>query len=221
MNRFLNLFQYASDLNLEKGFKRSIIPKKPFLILAGDIGYPRDIEYKNFLYSMSVYFEKIFVLSGNHEYDTCKNGNFNEIDTIIEEICTGKNNLFYLQKKLFIIEEDIYLIGCTFWSKLPKSKYGLHLDHKTWLENILKNNENKNFIIATHHCPLFECLNKNFHNFVPNYFATDQTELIKMNNLITWIHGHSHKNNDFKIYNKWILSNQYGYFKYPNKGYKF
>ena len=62
MNRFLNLFQYASDLHLEKGFKRSIIPKKPFLILAGDIGYPRDIEYKNFLYSMSVYFEKILVL---------------------------------------------------------------------------------------------------------------------------------------------------------------
>ena len=68
------LLQYVSDLHLEKGFKRNIIPKKPNLILGGDIGYVFKKSYEEFLlYKISPNFEKVFILSGNHEYDTFKN----------------------------------------------------------------------------------------------------------------------------------------------------
>lgn len=219
MNFLKKSIQYVSDLHIEKGFKRYVIPKKPILILAGDIGYPSYTEYKNFLLETSYNFDKVFVISGNHEYDLCDVNKLHEVDDEIENICMSRNNLFYMQKKKYILceRDKIGLVGCTFWSKLPKSKYKYHLNHKEWLENTI-DNENK-YIIATHHCPLFQCLNRTYHNLVPNYFATDQSNIIKKDNVIAWIHGHSHINNDFSIYGKWILSNQYGSFKNPIKNF--
>lgn len=209
-----SLIQYVSDLHLERGFKRSIIPKKPYLLLGGDIGMPSSFEYKQFLFDMSNNFDKVYVISGNHEYDFCTN--IHEVEQEINDICFAKNNLIYLQKKTDLLCENnnLYIAGCTFWSKLPKSKYEYHIEHKNWLENLLIDNKN-NYVIATHHCPLLQCLNKSFQNYVPNYFATDQTNLIKMDNLVCWIHGHSHINKNFSIYGKWILSNQYGSYKNP------
>ena len=221
MNFLRNSIQYVSDLHIEKGFKRYVIPQKPFLILAGDIGYPSYEEYKKFLIETSYNFDKVFVLSGNHEYDLCINNNLHEIDDEIENICLSRNNLFYIQKKTHTLckNENIVLAGCTFWSKLPKSKYHYHVEHKKWIENTISD-DTKNYIIATHHCPLFQCINRNFHSVLPNYFATDQSDILKNDNVIAWIHGHSHINKDFTIFGKWILSNQYGSFKNPNKNYK-
>ena len=65
------LLQYVSDLHLEKGFKRNIIPKKPNLILGGDIGYVFKKSYEEFLlYKISPNFEKVFILSGNPTVET-------------------------------------------------------------------------------------------------------------------------------------------------------
>jgi predicted phosphodiesterase len=210
-----SLIQYVSDLHLEKGFKRNINPKKPYLLLGGDIGMPSSIEYKQFLFEMSNTFDKVFIISGNHEYDFCKN--IDEVEQEINDICSAKNNLIYLQKNTHLLCEknNLYIGGCTFWSKLPKSKFEYHQDHKKWIENLLSENIKNNYVIATHHCPLLQCLNKSFHNYVPNYFASDQTDLVKMNNLVCWIHGHSHINKNFSLYGKWILSNQYGSYKNP------
>jgi Icc-related predicted phosphoesterase len=212
--------QYVSDLHIEKGFKRIINATKPILVLAGDIGYPSYSEYKDFLINTSYNFDKVFVLSGNHEYDLSKN--IEEVDNYIENICLSRNNLIYLQKKTEKLcdKENIKIAGCTFWSRLPKSKYKYHLEHKKWLEDKILEDQNHNYIIATHHCPLFQCLDRSYHNFVPNYFATDQTNIIKKDNVLAWIHGHSHNNKDFNIYGKWIISNQYGYFQNPMKNYK-
>ena len=69
----ISLIQYVSDLHLEKKINnRSIIAKKPYLILAGDIGYPFQNNYKNFLLHMSYIFNKVFLIAGNHEYDLLK-----------------------------------------------------------------------------------------------------------------------------------------------------
>jgi Icc-related predicted phosphoesterase len=217
--RSASLLQYVSDLHLEKGYKRNIIPSKKYLILAGDIGYPDQNSYKNFLLDMSFYFDKVFILSGNHEYDNCDNTDI--IDMKINNICSMRNNLYFLQKKSYVICDvyNIKLSGCTFWSILPKSKYNLHLNHKKWLEDTLCNEKEYNHIIATHHCPLFECLNKVVNSKTANYFATDQTEIIKKTNVVGWIHGHSHINKNINMYGKTIVSNQYG--SYENPLYKF
>jgi hypothetical protein len=206
LSRSLSLVQYISDLHLEMGYIRHIIPTKPNLILAGDIGYPHRKNYKHFLLEMSGQFDKVFVISGNHEYDFNK-----KAEEDIENICSKRNNLFYLQKKSHLLcpENNLYISGCTLWSTLPKSRYNEHLDHVNWLKTLLSQNRDKNYIVATHYCPSLLCL-KNFQRIIPNYFASEQSEIIKMDNMVMWIHGHNHYNNDKIIYGKYVVSNQYG-----------
>lgn len=216
---FLKNTKYISDIHLEKNHIRNIIADKPNIILAGDIGYPMDSSYKNFIHEMSYKFEKVFVISGNHEYDGFKN--VLEIENKIKDICAMRNNIHYLQKNTYMIcpQNNLHLAGCTLWSKLPLAKQLYHIEHVNWLRNLLLENKNKDFIIVTHHAPLYDCLYRQINSYIPNYFASDQKELIKMDNVIGWIHGHTHINKNINIYNKWILSNQYGSFLAPGKGY--
>jgi len=73
INKSFSLLQFSSDIHLERGYKRDIIPIKPYLVLAGDIGYPNQDSYKQFLLGMSHKFDKVFVISGNHEFDSLSN----------------------------------------------------------------------------------------------------------------------------------------------------
>jgi len=221
--RTRSLLQYVSDLHLERGFKRSIKPRKPFLLLGGDIGYPKQENYKNFLLDISADFDKVFILSGNHEYDKFKDVNI--IDNEIENICAARNNLFFLQKKTHTLcdKYNIEIAGCTLWSSFPKSKREYHLDHVNWLTNLVNNNTiNKSFVIATHHCPHEYCISEyqNKPKYNPKYFASNQTEIIRNPKVIKWIYGHSHLNSDIVLFNKHLVNNQYGYYKTPLNGYK-
>lgn len=218
----LSHIQFVSDLHLEKGFKRIIHPLKPFLILAGDIGYPTQQSYKKFLLEISYYFDKVFVLSGNHEYDNIYSSKIPDIDTRIENICIMRNNLYFLQKKSYLLcpKLNITLTGCTMWSRLPETKHIYHLDHVKWLTETLVKNQNTNHIVATHHCPLFENLYIKYHSNTSKYFATDQSNLVKKTNVLAWIHGHNHLNRNINLYGKWIMSNQYGSYENPLRGYR-
>ena len=200
-NKTRSLLQYASDLHLEKGYKRYIKPLKPYLLLGGDIGYPSQINYENFLLNTSSDFDKVFLLTGNHEYDLFYQSYTNEL---IHNICAKRKNIYFLQKNTHVLCEDSRLLiaGCTLWSNLPKSKHEHHLEHIKWIKQILENNPNNNYVIATHHAPLFELLND--VSRVPNYFASNQSELIQMKNMICWIYGHTHINKNINIYDKCI-----------------
>jgi len=217
MNIIRKYFQYVSDLHLEKGFKRNINARKPYLILGGDIGYSHQQSYKDFLLEVSTSFDKVFIISGNHEYDKT---NISETEDKIRNICDMRNNLLYLQKDTHKIYKNIYIAGCTFWSILPKSKKNNHLEHVNWLTNTLKSNPQNNYIVATHHCPLYECLNIKYDKTNPNYFASDQTDIIKLQNMLVWIYGHSHIHKDINVYGKWLISNQYGSYPEPLYGFK-
>ena len=180
-----SILQYCSDLHLEKGFKRTITATKPYLVLAGDIGYPREQNYKDFLLHTSKYFDKVFVVSGNHEYDYCYSRDIQLVDTEIEHICSMRNNLFFLQKNTHVLcnQRNIVLAGCTLWSTLPLSKHKYHFDHVQWLKNTLKDKQN-DYIIATHHCPMFEILRKKNTDRESKYFATDQSDLLENKNIL-------------------------------------
>jgi len=222
LSKFKSLVQYVSDIHLEMRYSRVIKPQKPFLILAGDIGYPQQESYKEFLHKVSGDFDKVFVLSGNHEYDLVKPEQIPLVDKLIGDICQTRNNLFFLQKKSHCLcpSLNLYITGCTLWSTLPKSKYHIHQDHTNWLTQTLSNSVNR-YVIATHHCPLFECLRSKFKFPNRDYFATDQSKLVQSDNVVGWVHGHSHINRDFEIHNKEILSNQYGSKQTPLYRYKY
>jgi predicted phosphodiesterase len=89
-------FQYISDIHLEHYKLEDIdkvIPEKEanILILAGDIGYPEEIQYKTYIQKVSQIWEKVFLIAGNHEYYQIKK-KYNDIrikediDRIIEFI---------------------------------------------------------------------------------------------------------------------------------------
>lgn len=220
INRIKDLIQYTSDLHLEKNFKRNIIAKKPYLILAGDIGYPNHDSYKHFLLNTSSNFDKVFVLAGNHEYD--QNKNVFEVNNKIQNICNMRNNLFFLQQKTYTICEisNIKIAGCTLWSVFPKIKHRYHLEDTYWLYNTINENKDTYYVVATHHCPLYECVNIKYKYKTINYFASDQSRILKKNNLLMWIHGHTHYNRNLNIYDTLIVSNQYGSYQNPLYGYK-
>lgn len=216
-NKAISVLQYASDLHLEKGFNRYIKPSKPYLLLGGDIGYPSQSSYGEFLLNTSSDFDKIFVIAGNHEYDLFDQS---YTDQLIKNICLKRNNIYFLQKNTHVLCEKngIFIAGCTLWSKLPKSKYERHLEHVKWIKQTLENNLNNNYIIATHHAPLFASLNEISH--ISNYFASNQSDIIQIKNMLCWIHGHTHINKNINVYDKWILSNQYGSFEKSSRHYK-
>jgi len=118
--------QYFSDLHLEfftqkkldKLFK--IIEKKAsILALCGDIGYPEQLLYEQFLSRLSAMdYKKIFIISGNHEYykmekmEKMENSRIQrtmiQTENKIKEICSRYSNVS-IYKILMKITKDIVL----------------------------------------------------------------------------------------------------------------
>ena len=168
---------------------------------------------------MSFLFDKVFILSGNHEFDLDKYKTIEHTEAQIQNICSMRNNLFYLQKSQQLIDpvENISIAGCTLFSELPKAKYHHHVDHSLWLQNTVKNNPNISYIIATHHCPHIRLINGVYNKFLPKYFSSDQSKTFKNNNVIMWIFGHTHSNININLHNTFFTTNQYGIHKKPMK----
>ena len=175
--------------------------------------------YQNFLLDISSYFDKVFLIAGNHEYHN--NTKLEIINQKIENICAQRNNLFFLNRKSHLInsDENIYISGCTLWAKQPFSKRFHHEKDTKWLFDEISLNKEKYFVIATHHCPYHLCIPYKYSDKSSNYFYSNQTKILKNENVLMWIHGHTHYNRDFNVHDTWVLSNQYGYFQHPNKNY--
>ena len=103
----MNKIKVISDLHLERKigfikFKKNDIGGT--LLLAGDIGSPLHSNYWDFLKYSSDNFEKVFFITGNHEYWNDNNYTMNDINNIIEEKSSEIPNIEFLNnKKVFIM----------------------------------------------------------------------------------------------------------------------
>lgn len=135
--RMEELFDYVSDIHLEyqeyNSFDSIISPTKDYLILAGDICYPTDPKYEQFLKYCSEKWKLIFLVSGNHEYYNKKH-TINEMNDYILNITKNYPNIIYLNKTEYRNQElfpNTIIAGCTLWMDadlLPQescSKYSL------------------------------------------------------------------------------------------------
>lgn len=126
--------QYVSDIHLEllKIFpKIKKISNCENLILAGDIGFPKSIIYKDFINYCSNTWKNTFVLFGNHEYRNKENNKFTMTE-IEQEIITFPKNVYCINNKTFYLYKDfnvkesisakdsncIKIIGSTLWSNI-------------------------------------------------------------------------------------------------------
>lgn len=111
----MKTFQYISDIHLDIIPYFTIEPNAEYLILAGDIGSPLKENYKDFITQCSQKFKDVFLISGNHEYYNSHHSK-DEIDICIQKLINEFNNVHYLYKSSFQLDNDTIIIGTTLWS---------------------------------------------------------------------------------------------------------
>lgn len=222
----------VSDLHLET---RDKIPedflnwsdKNDVLILAGDIGNPYESITKEFLSIMSPFFEKVFYVSGNHEYYS--GYEMHKCDERIEHLCNKFDNVYYLNNKCHFFD-GIKFIGSTLWSYIhddehfsetgdakniynmkPWTKNKLFFKNVCFLTEELEKSKNLNEItvVITHHLPTYRAISK-YHSEHPyNYYYASHLDHLLTSKI--WIHGHSHSHFDRKIGDCLLYRNPVGY----------
>lgn len=181
--------QLVSDIHLERLTSVPVLDVyAPAVALLGDIGNPFHWSYSVFLAQCSRDFEKVFVLTGNHEYYQL-HYTIDETDDQVCRICLSFPNVVFLQCTSTPLNDQVEILGCTLWSKIElhasrvlndfktihiqRSRrelslmtytdyLELHKQHTSWLnEAILSCKQNgKRCIILTHHGPMLQCSGK-------------------------------------------------------------
>jgi len=130
------LLQIASDLHIEYYsfdvdkfvLEQFIKPSAPNLALCGDIGYPCHPSYRTLIEQCSLRFEKVFVITGNHEYYQNMNNvnsvigdvklTMNEVDELIRKITSEFKNVYFLQNSVVELYDKV-ILGTTLWTNIP------------------------------------------------------------------------------------------------------
>ena len=189
--------QYISDIHLERRqrFPR-IKPKCGKLALLGDIGHPKLVLYRDFLKYTSHNWEKVYLLSGNHEFYYLNGIN---VDQRIRDIASKYSNITYLNnQKIYDNEFKCNLMGTTLWSNLRRTQYPLdfqtyqlHCQSIKWLTQNL-NNHQEDTIVLSHYLPTYRLIVEPYircQNL--DRYASHLDHLIK-SPVKVWLCGHSH-----------------------------
>lgn len=236
--------QFCSDLHLENcgedpiDFSAIIRPEAKILALLGDIGYPAESHYEDFLAYCSKNFQHVFVITGNHEYYSRYHAEMKDIDDLIDHICSGYPNVKFLNRRSEVIGNHRF-IGATLWSEIPEehseyltnymsdyrmiyrdgkpltTKASTELHHsdlgfiKTELASATQHDQVA--IVLTHHTPIMNGTSgPKYANSLSRYaFGTDLQFLFTAR-LRYWLCGHTHYNFNITIGETTVTSNQRG-----------
>jgi len=233
--------QYASDLHLEFSENYSYLKRNPLkpvgdiLVLAGDIGYLNDDNYRNhpFWDWASDNFCQVIVAVGNHElykyYDLAKMPQ--------GVVCTMQNNVKCYYNAVVQID-NIDIIVSTLWAKIPieeayPTERGVNDFHRilyndkllTWdkfnqehdrcfsfIQDKVENSSAEHIIVVTHHVPSFQLSSLDFKGSrINGAFTVELGKYIETSPIEYWIYGHSHRNIDKIIGKTRCVTNQLGY----------
>ena len=207
--------QYISDLHLEKLRKipyHTLQPSTNNIALLGDIGDPFTSIYYDLLKHVSTNFDKVILLSGNHEY---WNRTIKETDNQINYLVNKFHNITYLNNtKTKIDSYDI--IGSTLWSNViddPNNNTVIQnkFFHYHSMKEIDKLLTDKPTIMLTHYLPSYQLIHPDFVHYPMYYksrYASDLDHMCK-DNVKAWLYGHSHKHVGMFINNTYCSSNPF------------
>ena len=194
---------YASDIHLEK--RGAKLPwfngarHGDVLVLAGDIGYPNQPLYREFLSYASDNWNNVVVIAGNHEYKCVGNSRSwdakREIDDMISDTCARWRNVHYLNCSSKNIG-GVQILGATLWHTYPnthKTCYtsATHYQHYVWLEKELRRVKTR-VLVVTHHLPSYRLIDSRFAHYKSLHCWASNSEKLIRAPVEAWICGHSH-----------------------------
>ncbi len=124
--------QVFSDLHLELFAKAFPKPKAlaPYLFLAGDIGKPDDVNFKDFINYCNNNWIKTYYVFGNHDV-WHKTKHFCQIKDELKNYVKQNNltNIKVLDNcEIDMLNENIYVIGSTFWTRNLEDQTKIYLN---------------------------------------------------------------------------------------------
>jgi hypothetical protein len=119
--------QLASDIHLEQNpnmaFQDVIVPSADILILAGDIGCPLQVSYRDFLKECHRHFKHTILVAGNHEYRRSIPYTMQQVDQCLEAMCKQFPNVYYLSHGANKVIDDVNFIGATMWTPIEDKHF--------------------------------------------------------------------------------------------------
>jgi len=87
-----------------------------------------------------------------------------------------------------------------------------HLESRRYIDQELSKPFDGRTIVVTHHSPLKESFDAQFHGSITNAaFASDLSSMITLRRPSMWVHGHIHRARDYVFANTRIICNPRGY----------
>jgi len=228
----LEFFTDDVDLNLIPAVKAVLktIEKNDInvLAIAGDLGHPNKESYDKALLFFKDKFDHVIVIKGNHEYYSKLP--HTELENIIEEKCKFTGAIYLNNTSWRIPNSNIVFLGTTLWSKITPMGFEAVNDKKfcyktieeakekhstsaEWLETQISNaNKEDKIIVITHHLPSIKCIHKRYRFFsIYNTAYVANMEHLMKDNVIAWIHGHTHAPIHVDINGVTVVCNPSGY----------
>jgi len=113
--------QIYSDLHLEltKSIPE-IVPRSPYLFLAGDISRFSHPSFREFLSYCNARWKKTFYVFGNHDYWS-PNSYLQKIKREAKDFLKTNEltNVFILDNEFVSLDDDLIIFGSTFWTSSP------------------------------------------------------------------------------------------------------
>ena len=102
----------------------------------------------------------------------------------------------------------------------PKDTVALHRQSADWLAATARRCGSENTVVITHHAPSMRSLPDDFRgNPVSAAYASNLDQLVEACGARLWIHGHLHRQSDYRLGGTRVVCNPRGYPNQPNTGF--
>lgn len=220
------------------------------LILAGDCGLYKHIEYADFVQELAGRFRIILLVAGNHEWYSGKM--HTERDKF--EARVDRPNVWILQNNSVEIDGVLFL-GGTLWTsfqngnpimmfdaensmndyskiRVPKNGYRRlraldvldeHMTTRNFIFDTLEaeRDDYEKVVVITHHAPSHRSIAPEFKGDRLNEaYVNNYDHWIEKTRPTFWFHGHTHSSHDYMIGETRVICNPRGYARADHNGVK-
>lgn len=226
-----------SDLHLRFGDLSPPATDAEVVILAGDLGRPR--EAIRWAYGLG---KPVIYVPGNHEF---YGGVIGQVISELKGLAAGTN--------IHVLDDDeialggVRFLGCTLWTDLalygerpmhdlavraawqnmrdfamireqekrlftPRDMVARHAGHLSWLERRLSETAAMPTVVVTHHAPSPRSIHRSFAGAPINAaYIVDLERLFGADRINLWVHGHTHFSFDYVHNGTRVVCNPRGY----------